>query len=175
MRRIKVVEYQQPLFMMENKRVIMKKIYMLSFLLLFAAGGCTLKSDKINSEMKLNAGQGEVISISLADAIKKKENKEEFLLMFTQTYCSYCLDFFMETDSFTKEIGVIIYDVVLDDETESQKNILSTIQENFDDFSSTPSLYYVADGKIRGSLLSSDTKVNLASYKQWLKEMQIIE
>lgn len=153
----------------------MKKIYMLSILLLFVAGGCTLKPDKINSEMKLNAGQGEVISISLADAIKKKVNKEEYLLIFTQTYCSYCLDFFMEADSFTKETGVVLYDVVLDDETASKENILSTIQNHFDGFSSTPSLYYVVDGEIRGSLLSSDTKVNVASYKQWLKEMQIIE
>lgn len=153
----------------------MRKIYMICILLLFITGGCTSKPDKPFSEMEFNPGNGEVTSISLTDAIEKKENKETYILMFSQTYCSYCLDFFMETDSYTKEIGLSIYDVILDDETESQENTLSIIKDNFSSFSSTPSLYYIAEGKVQESLLSSDTEVNLDSYKRWLKKLQIIE
>ncbi len=56
-------------------------------------------------------------AISLDQAIEMKEkNNESFLLIISQTYCTHCLEFFMESDPFTKEKGIKLWDVVLDDE-----------------------------------------------------------
>ena len=49
------------------------------------------------------------------------------------------------------------------------------IRDNFGEFSSTPSLYFVAENKVQSNLLSNETEINLKSYEEWLKELQIIK
>lgn len=154
----------------------MRKIWML-LICLFCVVGCS-SFDEAQKDTyqkpQISAGQGTVSSLTLDEAIEKKENNESFLLILTQTYCGHCLDFFMETDAYTKKSGVTLWDVTLDKDERSQTKILSLIKENFGEFSSTPSLYFVADGKVQSSLLSSETDVNLEAYQAWLKELGII-
>ena len=54
--------------------------------------GCT--ESRTYPEISLDPGNGEVKSISLDDAIAKKDDGENFLLIITQTYCGYCMNFF---------------------------------------------------------------------------------
>lgn len=153
----------------------MKKICIVCTLLLCFLTGCSQSTEKEYPSVALQPGKGEVEAISLDKAIEMKENNESFLLMISQTYCGHCLDFFMETDPFTKEKGIKLWDVVLDDEKENQEQILVKVRDNFGEFSSTPSLYFIANNEVQSSLLSSETEVNLESYENWLKELQIIE
>lgn len=153
----------------------MKKISVVCMLLLCFLTGCSQATEKEYPNVALQPGNGEVEAISLDEAIKMKESGESFLLMISQTYCGHCLEFFMEADPFTKEKGIKLWDIVLDDETESQEQILVKVRENFGEFSSTPSLYFIADNEVQSSLLSNKTEVNLESYENWLKELQIIE
>ena len=57
----------------------------------------------------------------------------------------------------------------------SEEQNLKLVHDNFGDFSSTPSLYYIGEGKTQDMLLSSEEEVTLESYQTWLKENHIIE
>ena len=57
----------------------------------------------------------------------------------------------------------------------NKEQILVKIRDNFGEFSSTPSLYFVAENKVQSNLLSNETEINLKSYEEWLKELQIIK
>ena len=105
----------------------MKKICIFCTLLLCLLTGCSSNNQKEYPSVALLPGKGEVEAISLDQAIEMKENNESFLLIISQTYCTHCLEFFMESDPFTKEKGIKLWDVVLDDEKEN-KELLKTIK-----------------------------------------------
>ena len=79
------------------------------------------------------------------------------------------MDFFAESDAYTQEAGIhlVVRDAALD--------CLTLVHDNFGDFSSTPSLYYIGEGETQDTLLSSEEEVTLESYQTWLKENHIIE
>ena len=135
--------------------------------------GCT--ESRTYPEISLDPGNGEVKSISLDDAIAKKDDGENFLLIITQTYRGYCMNFFAESDAYTQEAGITLWCVTLDKEEYSEEQNLTLVHDNFGDFSSTPSLYYIGEGETQDTLLSSEEEVSLESYQTWLKENHIIE
>ena len=57
-------------------------------LCLMMLAGCA--DNKTYPPITLDPGNGEVRSISIDDAIEKKNDGENFLLIVTQTYCGYC-------------------------------------------------------------------------------------
>ncbi|HJC37261.1 MAG TPA: hypothetical protein H9702_09075 [Candidatus Merdibacter merdavium] len=142
-------------------------------LCLMMLAGCA--DNKTYPPITLDPGNGEVRSISIDDAIEKKNDGENFLLIVTQTYCGYCMDFFAESDAYTKAAGITLWCVTLDKEEYSEEQNLKLVHDNFGDFSSTPSLYYIGEGETQDMLLSSEEQVTLESYQTWLKENHIIE
>lgn len=150
----------------------MKKRVIVSLCLCLALfAGC---SSKTYPKVELDPGKGEVKSITLDNAIEKKNNNENFLLIITQTYCGFCMDFFSESDAYTKEKGITLWCITLDKENRSTEQNLSLVHDNFGDFSTTPSLYFVGEGETQSTLLSSEESVTLESYQEWLKEIQVI-
>lgn len=147
---------------------------------LFLICGCT--STNTNKEKKdkaaiveLNPNKGAVKKIPMQDVLDKMESKETFVVMLSQTYCNACLSFFMETDDYTKEIGLTLWDIILDDESTSEEENLKITNEKFGHFSATPSIYYVEKGKVKDSLCSDKEKVNLENYKKFLIKNGIVE
>ena len=91
---------------------------------------------------------------SLGGYVDKMENKETFVVMLSQTYCNACLSFFLETDDYTEEIGLTLWDIILDDESTSEEENLKLTNEKFGHFSATPSIYYIAKAEVKDSLCS---------------------
>lgn len=157
----------------------MKKITII-IMALFLLCGCTSintnkeKKDK-DAIVELNPNKGAVKKIPMQDVFDKMENKETFVVMLSQTYCNACLSFFMETDDYTEEIGLTLWDIILDDESTSEEENLKLTNEKFGHFSATPSIYYIEKGKVKDSLCSDKEKVNLENYKKFLIENGIIE
>ena len=116
-----------------------KKIMICLSLCLLILTGCM--GGKTYPEIKLDPGNGEVKSISMDDAIAKKDNGENFLLIVTQSNCLYCMDFFAQSDDYIKEKGITLWCIILDEEDYSEQQNLKLVHEHFGDFSSTPSLY----------------------------------
>lgn len=157
----------------------MKKITII-IMSLFLLCGCvstTKEKDKKDKDaiVELKPNEGAVKKIPMQDIFTKMENKETFVVMLSQTYCNACLSFFMETDNYTKEIGLTLWDIILDDESTSEEENLKITNEKFGHFSATPSIYYIEKGKVKDSLCSDKEKVNLENYKKFLIKNGIVE
>lgn len=149
----------------------MKKIVIgMLCLWLVACGG-----KQTTSKIELNAGKGEVVGLTLDELVTKLEQKETFVFLFSQTYCGSCMNFFAQSDAYTTEVGLTLFDVTLDKETKSEAEIQTILDTYFDDFSATPTLYFVRDGKVVDVLNANEQEVTLASYQQFLVDNNIVK
>ena len=157
----------------------MKKITIIIMSLFLLCGCVSTNKEKDKKDkdaiVELNPNEGAVKKIPMQDIFTKMENKETFVVMLSQTYCNACLSFFMETDNYTKEIGLTLWDIILDDESTSEEENLKITNEKFGHFSATPSIYYIEKGKVKDSLCSDKEKVNLENYKKFLIKNEIVE
>ena len=90
---------------------------------------------------------GALRTISVADMEKKMKNKEDFVIVFTQSWCAHCEKFRDMLDEYLPKHHVIVYDVVIDkDPNPDRSGNIKKIQSYFKTMDSTPSLYYVEKG-----------------------------
>lgn len=153
----------------------MKKI-LLCMLLMIGIVGCGTDSSKTDSIIKLDEkGKGDVHALTLEEMNNKIENEESFIVVFTQTTCGYCIEFFQESQDYIKELGLPLWDVVLDEEPRDAQENLDMIHEHFPSFSATPSIYYVENGKLKDSLEADKERVDKEQFETFLKENEIIK
>lgn len=107
---------------------------------LFLITGCTTASyDRDRS-------QGKIIAISLKQLKQKMKMNETFAVMFTQSMCGFCKDFEELLTTYIQNHAMIMYNVILDKEEATAQENLAIITQYFNDFSSTPAIYYVKKG-----------------------------
>lgn len=152
----------------------MKKILLL-FLAIFLTACATNSTKNEKNIIELNPNHGEVKKIAMQDIIKKMDDKESFVVMLSQNYCSSCKHFFMDTDAYTKEIGLTLWDIVLDDEPTSTEENLEITNKQFGYFKNTPSIYYIEKGVVKDSLCSDKTEPTLENYKKFLTKNNIVK
>lgn len=153
----------------------MKKI-LLCMLLMVGVVGCGSDSSKSTSTIELEKkGDGDVRSLTLEEMNNKIKNKESFIVVFTLTTCGYCIDFFQESQDYIKEIGLPLWDVVLDEEPRDANENLDIIHKHFPSFSATPSIYYVENGEPKDFLEADKEKVDKERFEKFLKENEIIK
>lgn len=149
----------------------MKKLIEIIICILLLVG-CTTET-KTNSAIELTKEKGEVVAVTLDEVVEKVEQEDTFVVVFSQTYCGSCIDFFMESDEYTIELGLTLYDVSLDKESRDVDENMKIINKYFNEFSVTPTIYYVESGEVKDSLNGNDKEVNLNSFKEFLKENNI--
>lgn len=118
---------------------------LLLFTLLFTFAGCGEK------EYVRDTSSGEILEVRLDDALTMAENKEESLIIFTQSTCKDCIKLKKILLPYLENHNIFINEVVLDNEGTSKEEIQNNrkkINKIFPEFNSTPSMYYVKDGKI---------------------------
>lgn len=94
--------------------------------------------------------------------------------MLTQELCLYCQDFHAVLEAYQKNHHVIMYEVILDQEDRSPKENLAIIQPYFPDFSSTPGIFYVKDGKAESQLDGDPVHgISEEMLETWVKEYQL--
>lgn len=151
----------------------MKKL--LIIVLLFTCCACSnTPVESVNNPLILKENEGSVEALNFNEMIEKIENKESFVVILSGTYCYACLDFFMQSDEYTKEIGLTLWDVVLDDEPTSEAENLVIANEYLGFFSTTPSIYYIENGEVKDALYSNEVEVSLENYKSFLIRNNII-
>ena len=91
------------------------------------------------------AAPGKVVEITADALLKKVNDKEDFALVFTQTTCGHCETFLKMMDKYMKNHNVVLYNMVLDKESDVDK-ALKKLKEPFPEFTSTPDIYYVEKG-----------------------------
>lgn len=120
-----------------------------------------------------DTSSGEVINITMAQMEEKMTNKETFTVCFATTYCMYCKQLHAILDSYLKNHHVIIYQVVLDLENATEAENLEIIHKYFDEFYTTPGVFYVKKGVNKSYLDTYTLGIEEEVIDQWVRENQI--
>lgn len=85
----------------------------------------------------------------MAQLEEKIANKETFVVSFETTYCMYCRRPHSILDDYLKNHHVIVHQVVLDLEDATKEENLEKIHKYFEEFYTTPGVFYVKKRKIK--------------------------
>ena len=116
---------------------------------------------------------GEVITITMAQLEEKIANKETFVVSFETTYCMYCRRLHSILDDYLKDHHVSIYQVVLDLENATEEENLEKIHKHFEEFYTTPGVFYVKKGKNKSYLDTYTLGIEEDVIDQWIREKHI--
>lgn len=138
----------------------MKKILMLIVVLMLSITtliGCS-------GSYTRDTSSGEIVETKLDDIIKMVENKDTFVVIFTQTTCKDCVIAEGIMTPYLENHSVEIKDVVLDHEGTSDEEIQANrkkIDSVFPSFNATPKMYYVKDGQVVDEITEFQTEEEL--------------
>lgn len=141
----------------------MKKRWMSIFFCLMLLTGC--------SGYERDDSPGYITYITLNDMKQMMEDKNEFVIAFTQSLCGYCQDFHKLFSEYSKNHHVIIYEVLLDNESGTPNENRKLIQEYFPGFDTTPGIFYAKDGKVYDQL--SNVKITEEVFDNWVQKNQL--
>lgn len=130
------------------------------------------KEEKI-TEYKRDTTPGEIIYITLEEMETKIANKESFPVILSTTYCLYCRDFHLVFDEYIKTHHVVMYEVILDKENRSEQENLAIIKKYFSEFSTTPGIFYVKEGKEKNYLDFSLTGMDEEVIDNWVQTYKL--
>ncbi|MEG1475226.1 MAG: thioredoxin [Longicatena sp.] len=117
---------------------------------------------------------GKLEAISVAKMQEKIDNKESFAVVFTQTACGHCINFQAMVTLYLENHNVTVYDVVLDNEEETKRDSnLQLIRKTFPGMNTTPSLYYVKDGKMDNVFENGSDGITEAKFDSWVQNYQL--
>ena len=132
----------------------------------------TLALTACSSSYERNEEPGELVNITVDEMQDKIDNKESFAIVFTKTTCDYCIKFHTMLDSYLLYHGIVLYEVVLDEAPQSeQKGNLKQINKTFD-LDSTPTLYYVKDGKVDDKIVGG---IEEDAFDDWVVKHKLDE
>ena len=145
----------------------MKKLFLLLTLCIFLCGCSAYERD---------ATPGALEVISVAQMEEKMANKESFVIMYTQSWCSHCEELKLMLENYLPAHHVIVYDVIIDkDPVDDKKGNLEKIQALFPTMDNTPALYYVVEGQIENQLEAGDDGITKEKFDAWVQRYRIDE
>lgn len=103
--------------------------------------------------------EGNLTSITYNEIKEKINNKEDFILIISQTTCSHCASYKPKVETVTKEYGIEVYYIDYDKETkETQTKLLDELNLS----GATPMTLFFIDGKEKSILnrIEGDTSNN---------------
>ena len=101
-----------------------------------------------------------LIELTYDELAEKIENKDSFMLVFTQTQCSHCIEYKPTLKRILAKHDFYAYEIVLDKLSKSEKAKLNDIAN----VSSTPTTVFIIDGEEVNStsrLIGSQTEEKL--------------
>lgn len=116
-----------------------------------------------NKEYERDTSSGEKILVSLDDALTMAKDEEAIILLGRPT-CRDCLILEDILASYLEDHKITIHEVNLDNEGTSEEEIQhnrNKINEVFPDFNSTPSMYYVKNGKVIDEIIEASSEEEL--------------
>ena len=121
-----------------------------------------------------SAGSLEVISVAQME--EKMQNKDTFVILFSQSWCSHCEEVKTMLENYLPAHHVNVYDVIIDkDPVDDKKGNLKIIQSYFETMDNTPAMYYVEDGVITDQLETGDDGITKEKFDSWVQRYRIDE
>lgn len=121
--------------------------------------------------------KGSVKEINTKELITKLDNKESFIISFSQTTCPHCITFKEMLDGYLKKQEVTVYDVVLDKEDDFDWAI-GQLETKFPSFNGTPDVYIIENGQIKSRLwdeLEAGEGFTEDNFHNWLTKYGIVK
>lgn len=112
---------------------------------------------------------GKIVEISAAEVITKMDQKEDFIVVFTQLHCKGCIQFLSMMEDDLPKHSLILYDVVLDQEADWDQ-ALTLLQERFPKFDHTPDIYAIQNGEKKSRFFDEETALNRSNFERWVNQ-----
>lgn len=159
---------------------MIKKIVIIGVILLMVLGlfGCSSQTAKEGNqekekekteEIKTGVEKKDIPQLTLEEAFKKIDNKEKFVIMITQSTCSYCNSFKKTLVPFLKEhAGIPFYEIEVDMlgsmKADINKNF-EKLQKKIPEFGGgTPEMFSYENGKIKKSVSGEISEAALVNF-----------
>lgn len=133
----------------------MKKIMIIMCTLAVLLGGCDTK----NKEYVRDTTPGTLEKTTLEDIYEKFENKEDFVLLITFTFCAHCQRLKEVLEPYLENHHVVVYELVMDELVPTNKEYeeaKAKLNKYLKDYEGTPSFYYIEDGKKKEEIIGFD-------------------
>lgn len=144
-------------------------LFMCAFFMVLALSACTTEK----KVCKRDDSKGSVTQINLAQMEEMIEDDETFVLVLSTHTCGYCIRFHMMLETYLENHNVDIYNVYLDEETTTVNENREIVNRYFEEFNSTPGIFYVEDGENASYLPNQSDGVNEEYFEQWVVENNI--
>lgn len=154
----------------------MKKFMIVTCMMAMMLVGCS--SEK--KEYVRDTSAGKMEETTLDEVYKQFENKEDFVLLITFTFCSHCQDLKAVLEPYLQTHNVVVKELVMDklvptnDEYDEAKEKLNTYLK---DYEGTPSFYYIEDGKKKDEIIgfggTGNDVINIDTYDAFIQKYQI--
>lgn len=116
---------------------------------------------------------GKTVNITIDEMEKKIANQEDFAVVFTTSFCSYCQNFHEILTEYNKNHHVVMYEVVLDQEKETTEQNSTKIHKYFKEFNTTPGIFYVENGKNKSYFDTYKYGLDKEIFDIWVQQNQI--
>ena len=146
----------------------MKKFMTLFLSVMLLMSGCGNKDEYIRS-----TEPGKIIPITLSEMEEKMNHEDSFAISFVTSYCMYCAQFHSIFDEYIKNHEVVMYQVMLDDEPTSAEENRVLINKYFPEFSTTPGIFYVENGKEKDYLDVYHLGMSEELIDEWVVEFHL--
>lgn len=133
-----------------------------------------------NSEYARSSAKGELKESNLEEIYTKFDQKDDFVLLITFSFCGHCQDLKAVLVPYLENHKVVVYELVMDKLTpnnadyEVAKDKLNTYLK---DYEGTPSFYYIEDGKKKDEIIGfskpEDGKDAMTPYDDLFQKYQI--
>ncbi len=114
---------------------------------------------------------GRIDTINTAQLVEKLNQKEDFVLVFTMSDCIHCQNFKEILNEYLPDHNVVLYEVMVDVEANPEQ-ALTELESYFPDFTGTPDLYVLEDGKIKSRFWDEYQVVGFdeTNFLAWVKK-----
>jgi len=120
-----------------------------------------------------DTSEGKTVEITLAEMESMIVSEQSFALMLTQSMCGYCQEFHEILKDYQKDHHLVMYEVVLDKEDATVDENLAIINRYIDDFSTTPGIFFMKNGKEESHLMPNELGITSESLEQWVVKNQL--
>lgn len=138
--------------------------------MLFIVSGCgSATKEKVDKYIA-----GHVEGITTAQVMEKIENKEDFTIVFTQTGCTHCKTFMKMLNEYLPDHNLVLYDLILDKEP-NREEALTQLEASFPEFTGTPDIYCVEDGKIKSRFWNEGySGLEESTFNEWVEKYNLL-
>lgn len=143
----------------------LKKFILMGCAILLLTAGC---GKKVLDE------PGIVSELSYSQLQEKMDNKETFVMVFTQTTCTHCVTFKkMLDEEYLPYYDVEMFDFVLDHQSGERSELTKNLEVSFPNFTGTPDVYYIENGVVKERFWDVKDELSEEQFHDWMKNKDL--